>query len=73
MQGLNMLACPEGKVRTLAEYEALFNRVGFGVVPACRTTLPLDPVRAVEAGGGEPTSRWPDRGRPRPHPRHPDC
>jgi acetylserotonin O-methyltransferase len=49
MQNLNMLACTEGKERTLAEYEALLKRVGFVEVRGCRTTSPLDAVLAVRA------------------------
>jgi acetylserotonin O-methyltransferase len=49
MQDLNMLVCTEGKERTLAEYEALLERVGFGEVIACRTDSPLDAVLAFKA------------------------
>jgi acetylserotonin N-methyltransferase len=49
MQGLNMLVCTEGKERTLAEYETLLARVGFGEVVGCRTDSPLDAVLAVKA------------------------
>jgi acetylserotonin N-methyltransferase len=49
MQGLNMLVCTEGKERTLAEYETLLARVGFGEVAGCRTDSPLDAVLAVKA------------------------
>jgi acetylserotonin N-methyltransferase len=48
MQDLNMLVCTEGKERTLAEYEALFRRAGFGEVSGCRTPSPLDAVLAVK-------------------------
>jgi acetylserotonin O-methyltransferase len=49
MQDLNMLVCTEGKERTLAEYEALLERVGFGEVIGCRTDSPLDAVLAFKA------------------------
>ncbi|MGZ3382810.1 MAG: methyltransferase [Isosphaeraceae bacterium] len=49
MQNLNMLVCTEGKERTLAEYEILLNRVGFGEVLGCRTNSPLDAVLAFKA------------------------
>ena len=49
MQDLNMLVCTEGKERTLAEYEALLERVGFGEVMGCRTDSPLDAVLAFKA------------------------
>ena len=49
MQNLNMLVCTEGKERTLAEYEALLNRVGFGEVLGCRTNSPLDALLAFKA------------------------
>jgi acetylserotonin N-methyltransferase len=48
MQNLNMLSCTEGKERTLSEYEALLNRVGFTDVRGCRTPAPLDAVLAVK-------------------------
>jgi acetylserotonin N-methyltransferase len=44
-----MLVCTEGKERTLAEYEALLKRVGFGEVLGCRTNSPLDAVLAFKA------------------------
>jgi acetylserotonin N-methyltransferase len=47
MQDLNMLACTEGKERTLAEYEALLQQVGFPEVAGCRTASPLDAVMAI--------------------------
>ena len=50
MQNLNMLACTEGKERTLGEYEALLQRCGFGDVHGCRTGAPLDAVLAVKGG-----------------------
>jgi acetylserotonin N-methyltransferase len=46
MQSLNMLTCTEGKERTLAEYEGLLKRTGFGEVLGCRTASPLDAVLA---------------------------
>ena len=48
MQNLNMLTCTEGKERTVSEYEALLNQVGFGEVAACRTPSPLDAILAVK-------------------------
>jgi acetylserotonin N-methyltransferase len=48
MQDLNMLACTEAKERTLAEYEALLQHVGFAEVAGCRTASPLDAVMAVK-------------------------
>ena len=48
MQSLNMLLCTEGKERTLAEYEALLTRAGFGDVVACRTASPLDAILAIK-------------------------
>jgi acetylserotonin N-methyltransferase len=47
-QSLNMLTCTEGKERTLAEYEALLKKAGFGEVTGCRTASPLDAVLAVK-------------------------
>jgi acetylserotonin N-methyltransferase len=49
MQDLNMLTCTEGKERTLAEYEALLRRVGFGEVWGRCTPAPLDAVLAFKA------------------------
>ena len=46
MQSLNMLCCTEGKERTLGEYEALLQQVGFEEVLGCRTPSPLDAVLA---------------------------
>jgi acetylserotonin N-methyltransferase len=51
MQDLNMLACTEGRERTLAEYEALLQQAGFGGVLGCRTSSPLDAVLAFKAAG----------------------
>jgi acetylserotonin O-methyltransferase len=48
MQNLNMLACAEGKERTLSEYEGLLETVGFTQVRACRTSSPLDAVMAIK-------------------------
>jgi acetylserotonin N-methyltransferase len=48
MQSLNMLTCTEGKERTLAEYESLLKRAGFGEVTGCRTASPLDAILAVK-------------------------
>jgi acetylserotonin N-methyltransferase len=49
LQSLNMLACTEGKERTLAEYEGLLQRCGFSNVVGCRTASPLDAVLAIKA------------------------
>jgi acetylserotonin N-methyltransferase len=49
MQSLNMLTCTEGKERTLAEYRALLQQVGFAEVDGRRTPAPLDAVLAVKA------------------------
>jgi len=43
-----MWVCTEGKERTLGEYEALLQRVGFADVCGCRTDSPLDAVMAVK-------------------------
>jgi acetylserotonin O-methyltransferase len=48
MQNLNMLACTEGKERTLAEYESLLTRAGFVDVQGCRTPSPLDAILALK-------------------------
>jgi acetylserotonin N-methyltransferase len=48
MQSLNMLACTEGKERTLPEYESLLRQVGFTAVRGCRTSSPLDAVLATK-------------------------
>ncbi|MBM4067431.1 MAG: homocysteine methyltransferase [Planctomycetes bacterium] len=48
MQSLNMLACTDGKERTLSEYEALLKQAGFSDVQGCRTPAPLDAVLAVK-------------------------
>ncbi len=48
LQDLNMLTCTEGRERTLAEYEALLTKVGFGAVEGRRTATPLDAVLAVK-------------------------
>lgn len=48
MQSLNMLVCTEGKERTLAEYAALLERVGFREVQGRTTNAPLDAILAVK-------------------------
>lgn len=48
LQSLNMLACTEGKERTVPEYEQLLLAAGFRDVVACRTPSPLDAVLAVK-------------------------
>lgn len=48
MQNLNMLVCAEGKERTLAEYDALLQQVGFGEVEGCRTGSTLDGMLAIK-------------------------
>jgi acetylserotonin O-methyltransferase len=49
MQDLNMLACTEGKERTLEEYEKLLRHVGFADVKGSRTPSPLDAVLATKS------------------------
>lgn len=49
MQSLNMLVCTEGKERTLPEYSALLNQVGFCDVQGKRTGAPLDAILARKA------------------------
>lgn len=49
LQSLSMLVCTEGKERTLAEYEDLLHRTGFGEVQGLRTNSPLDAVLAIKA------------------------
>ena len=49
LQSLNMLVCTEGKERTLGEYAALLERVGFADVTGVRTTSPTDAVLARKA------------------------
>ena len=49
MQNLNMLICTEGKERTLAEYAALLEQVGFSQVMGAKTSSPLDAVLAMKA------------------------
>jgi acetylserotonin O-methyltransferase len=51
VQSLNMLTCTEGKERTLGEYEALLEKVGFTQVQGCRTNSPLDAVLAFKKAG----------------------
>ena len=46
MQNLNMLCCTEGKERTLEEYQALLQSVGFDQVQVRRLPGPLDAVLA---------------------------
>lgn len=48
MPNLNMLTCTEGKERTLAEYEALLQQVGFSEVAGRRNPSPLDAVLAIK-------------------------
>ena len=48
MQSLNMLACTEGKERTLTEYEALLTKAGFRDVIGCRTSSVIDVVMAFK-------------------------
>jgi len=48
MQNLGMLLYTEGKERTLAEYRALLERVGFSSVRGIVTPSPLDVVLAVK-------------------------
>jgi acetylserotonin N-methyltransferase len=48
LQNLNMLTCTEGKERTLAEYRALLERVGFKEIVGHRTPSPLDAILATK-------------------------
>ncbi len=48
MQNLGMLLYTEGKERTLAEYKALLERVGFSSVRGIVTPSPLDVILAVK-------------------------
>jgi acetylserotonin N-methyltransferase len=48
MQNLNMLTCTEGKERTLGQYEALLQQVGFAEIQGHRTMSPLDAVLAMK-------------------------
>jgi acetylserotonin O-methyltransferase len=48
MQDLNMLTCTEGRERTLGEYAALLERVGFGEIQGYITSSPLDAVVAMK-------------------------
>jgi acetylserotonin N-methyltransferase len=48
MQDLNMLVVAEGKERTLGEYAALLQRVGFAEVDGRYTDSPVDAVLAVK-------------------------
>jgi acetylserotonin N-methyltransferase len=49
MQNLGMLLYTEGKERTLGEYRALLNQVGFIDVQGATTPSPLDAVLAIKA------------------------
>ena len=49
LQSLNMLVCTEGKERTLGEYAALLEKVGFTDVTGHRTASPTDAVMARKA------------------------
>jgi acetylserotonin N-methyltransferase len=48
MQDLNMLLATEGRERTLREYEALLQQVGFGTVQGHRLDAPVDAILAVK-------------------------
>jgi acetylserotonin N-methyltransferase len=48
MQCLNMLACTEGRERSLKEYTALLKTAGFSHVEGKQTGTPLDAVLAVK-------------------------
>lgn len=48
MQNLGMLLYTEGKERTLTEYRALLERVGFSSVTGSTTSSPLDAVLALK-------------------------
>ncbi|MCC7086146.1 MAG: homocysteine methyltransferase [Pirellulales bacterium] len=48
MQNLNMLACAEGKERTLGEYEKLLCHAGFSDVIGCRLPVPGDVILAIK-------------------------
>ncbi|MCY2962605.1 MAG: class I SAM-dependent methyltransferase [Planctomycetota bacterium] len=48
LQSLNMLVCTEGKERSLQEYAAILERVGFVDVRGVRTATPLDAVLATK-------------------------
>jgi acetylserotonin O-methyltransferase len=52
MQSLNMLVCTEGKERTLGEYRALLEGVGFRDVEGRITGAPLDAVLARRPSRG---------------------
>ena len=51
MQNLNMLACTEGKERTLAEYAAILEPLGFREIVACRTSGAVDAILARKRSG----------------------
>ena len=48
MQSLNMIVCTEGRERTLSEYAALLEEVGFHSVDGFRTSVPLDAILAIK-------------------------
>jgi acetylserotonin N-methyltransferase len=48
LQSINMLICTEGKERTLAEYEVLLRRAGFGEVRGALTGARVDAVLAIK-------------------------
>jgi acetylserotonin N-methyltransferase len=48
MQNLGMLLYTEGKERTLSEYRALLERVGFASVEGVVTPTPLDAILATK-------------------------
>jgi len=52
LQSLNMLVCTEGKERTLAEYSALLEPVGFHEIIAVRTASPTDLILATKPEAG---------------------
>ncbi len=47
LQSLNMLVCTEGRERSLSEYAAILEGVGFREVEGCRTGAPLDAILAL--------------------------
>ena len=49
MQSLNMIVCTEGRERTLSEYAALLQDVGFHSVEGYRTSVPLDAILAIKS------------------------
>jgi acetylserotonin N-methyltransferase len=48
MQDLNMLTCTEGKERTLTEYQAILEQIGFAEVMGATTPSPLDAILALK-------------------------